>query len=67
MRFRRHALTDLNRPRVGLSEADVQLERRRSLRGRVLVMASGATAFNQSKSARAEQTAGRMTQGEKTP
>lgn len=50
MRFhRRRVLADLNRPRVGLSEGDVSLDRHKCLRGRTLVMASGATGFSHSK------------------
>jgi hypothetical protein len=44
---RRQVLADLHRHRLGMSEGDVSLDRHKSLRGRVLVMASGATAFAQ--------------------
>lgn len=48
---RRRVLADLHRHRLGMSEGDVSLDRHRSLRGRVLVMASGATGFQQTKRA----------------
>jgi hypothetical protein len=67
MKLRRRAVfTDLSRPRVGLSERDVSLRQRESLRGRVLVMATGATAFSQTQK-RGRTVAGPQTHGGKTP
>lgn len=65
---RRVAFADLDRPRVGLSEGEVSLGQHKGLRGRVLVMASGATGFSYNANrASTASTVSPMSHGGKTP
>jgi len=73
MKLRRKAvLTNLARPRVGMSEDEVRIEQRPSWRRpslKLLVMAGalGLAPTYKSSSARDEQTSGRLTHEERSP